>query len=1654
MSWSRQALWICFLWLFSLSGVNAAIPACNAIFPDGASSNSNGGKIKLEWSAKVTGSPDNILSTKRLDDRSGGNSCNTAACGSSGSAAPSLDYNTFPNNNNDVEIGYNETRTLLPGDYDDIRLNSNATATLSPGDYRLRGTLHLRSNAQIRINGSGVVRIFLKGNGRFESGSDINAGGDASRLIIFSRGEVSINSNATVTGFVYAQKSLRLYNRAVVNGAISGKDVELRSSSSRVNYLASAASDAAFGDLCGGGDITPPEPPPAASGCAAVWPDGVQSHSNDGEVKFEWRSQVINSPDNIIDAVEIDDDSGGVSCGNTTCTASFSPSTALDFDDFKSSGGSDFKVEYKQSRSISPGTYKKIELKGQATLTMAAGDYYVTDDVKLKWDSSIVLPSSGVVRMFVRKKFESEGRGEINANGNANQLLIVAKEDVKFKNTDDVKALIYSQKKVEVGHGSGVTGAISAKEVKLKSSSSTVTYDASAVTSAQLGEICSAGPAESPEPIAEYRFDECTVEMTLVDAAGEYNATPQTVSTTDDGVISNALDLSGTGTSDWVDLPRNLIDGLNDFTVSLWVKTSISKSQQEILQALGSNTDDDELEIYLVNSSRVRLQVKDDDVYLDSGVTLTNGAWHHLVITRQDDRGCLYVDGSLQECDTGLATGALSVPRDAVVIGQEQDSYGGGFSSSQSFEGLMDELKVYNRALSIGDANRIYTNELAGNNTDGDVREALDCHVALDALADLRFDELAWNGTSGEVASDGSGYNGTAFNDINTIDEGQVCRAALFDGNNDYIKINGFSNILNGTASMSFWIRTGQSGSNTVWRAPGITGVEQSGGTDDIFWGWLDAAGRIGISVGNDTSTKSTRSVNDNGWHHVVLTRDAMEGEYQIFIDGDLDNSGDIAPGLIGTGFSSLGRVENTARGGRPTYLRGELDELVIFDSVITEAQVGTIYQNQTERKRWNGEDAICATASAIDHYGISVPEMALTCEAAQLVITAYDVDGNPVAPLADTVITLTTDPGVDGWALNTGNGSFVAPNTYTFDGEETSVTFDLINTDPETIDIDVIDGHEISAPEAEGTIIFQDTAFSFSMIAAQISGKDSNSVTLSALKTDAETGACVALNPSSTVDVGIAYSCETPGTCATVQDGLIIDGTSLDSLPEGYTTVSLTFNGDGESTFEFAYLDAGEIKLYAQAELSVDEEAEDTATVTGSSNAFVVSPAGFCVEALDVPFVCSTGDASCDPYVAAGADFKLKVSARQWQAGESSPANYCDNSGTTPNFELSDISLSHNLIAPVGGQDGELGVDSLNIVFGGEATISDQTISEVGVFSITAVESSYMGQTIPSATSNNIGRFYPDHFAVGTEGVGVTDRHNLSCSPASNFTYMGEEFQSNFVLLAQNAVNEVTQNYVGDFAKLNDVDQLDFKLINKPDSGTVGLLSRRAPDTTVTAEKDAISDSFIWVEGRGSITLDLLLRRLSAEDGPYTDLTLAIAPNDGDAALNSFDVDISGDGDNDHAAVGDKTEVRYGRMQIQNTYGPETSALNQPIFIQYYDGTGFVTNTDDSCTTISPGNITLQEDGESALAQGVVTNVPVGSGTTDLTLGANTIAAGEANLTYTPTGAGNTGTLTMTYDVPAWLEFNWSASSNDPSATVTFGRYRGSDRVIYWLEQ
>ena len=239
-------------------------------------------------------------------------------------------------------------------------------------------------------------------------------------------------------------------------------------------------------------------------------------------------------------------------------------------------------------------------------------------------------------------------------------------------------------------------------------------------------------------PILDYRFDECDytgLGSDVIDQTGNFSGSSNGVpSPIDDALVNKSLDLSQSDTSDWLNVPSGAVDGLDDFTVAVWFKTAVDKSQQEIIHALGNNTSDDELEISLEDDDTVVVKVRDDSQDLSSSITLTDDNWHHIAITRVGETVCLFVDGSQQDCANGVEAGVLSVTNaNAVVIGQEQDSFGGDFSATQSFEGHLDEFKIYDVKLSDAEINNIYQNELAGNNYDGSPRDPVVCEIACEA---------------------------------------------------------------------------------------------------------------------------------------------------------------------------------------------------------------------------------------------------------------------------------------------------------------------------------------------------------------------------------------------------------------------------------------------------------------------------------------------------------------------------------------------------------------------------------------------------------------------------------------------------------------------------------------------------------------------------------------------------------------------------------------------------------------------------------------------------------------------------------------------------------------------------------------------------------
>jgi hypothetical protein len=243
-----------------------------------------------------------------------------------------------------------------------------------------------------------------------------------------------------------------------------------------------------------------------------------------------------------------------------------------------------------------------------------------------------------------------------------------------------------------------------------------------------------------------------------------------------------------------------------------------------------------------------------------------------------------------------------------------------------------------------------------------------------------RFDEP--NGDSNVRDTSFTGNHGTMTNGVQRIvgtAGAQAGNAVAFDGINDFIGVGqNLATTLGGTATLATWIRTSQTGNNTFWQAPGITGVEESGAGNDVFWGWIDASGRIGIQAGNAAGAKSANPINDNQWHHVAFTRDSATGQVRVYVDGVLSGSAVSEPGLKTTPFTSIGRIQDTA--GTHAYFEGRLDELQMFDRVLTQAEIQALRTTNVVRQGTSGNDTFIVNRSTTNGY-IRIYQNQLTTE-------------------------------------------------------------------------------------------------------------------------------------------------------------------------------------------------------------------------------------------------------------------------------------------------------------------------------------------------------------------------------------------------------------------------------------------------------------------------------------------------------------------------------------------------------------------------------------------------------------------------------------------------------------------------------------------------
>jgi hypothetical protein len=571
---------------------------------------------------------------------------------------------------------------------------------------------------------------------------------------------------------------------------------------------------------------------------------------------------------------------------------------------------------------------------------------------------------------------------------------------------------------------------------------------------------------------------------------------------------------------------------------------------------------------------------------------------------------------------------------------------------------------------------------------------------------------------------------------------------------------------------------------------------------------------------------------------------------------------------------------------------------------------------------------------------------------------------------------------------------------------------------------------------------------------------------------------------------------------------------------------------------------------------------------MTGISSPFVVRPF-----ALDIDFVLDPdGGGGDDPYPdrgknghgdaaasfandagdevfhTAGVGFNTTVRAVLWECLDDDPGasncasptggtfdgvpnanvdlSYYDEdmppgNATAPNFGNETPVMGNNLAdnvtitrflgsAMTGGSTlGILTDETFQAFVDGEQTHT-MTYSEVGTVDFKAdLDQAYLGSEGVTGRVNSVGRFKPDHFIVTP--ITLIDRPLVSPSSAP-FTYMGEQFTTTFKLTARNALNGITENYEGDFAKLtNAATELTFYAI---DDITIGNDVNYSTRLERPASPTPFSFSSPWSDGEATLTGNLIFNRQTsgAAEIPIIDLQIALRAADADDVEDDGRTveDDTGSPDVAQGAGSGPTGLyslvglqsfRYGRIRLENAYGSDILDTYDQLYdhddnvltaeiprggealvrlvAEYFDANGeFIPNGDDSATAYNSDELTFVPSSYTDLLGAGEATVVAGikgkfySGLTRDSASQNDKVLYLRAPGINPDQSTNEGTALIELDLVdlglGFLRYDWRDANPDPllaedntdgvytdnpRSMVEFGTFRGNDRIINWQE-
>jgi len=305
-----------------------------------------------------------------------------------------------------------------------------------------------------------------------------------------------------------------------------------------------------------------------------------------------------------------------------------------------------------------------------------------------------------------------------------------------------------------------------------------------------------------------------------------------------------------------------------------------------------------------------------------------------------------------------------------VLIGNDSTS------GDRTFDGLIDEVRIYNRALSATEIKRLYrqTSPQMNASQANKLRQGL--------VGMWTFDG---NDMSGNTAIDrsGNGNNGTLTNGPKKA-IGKIGQALSFDGSNDFGDLGTPAIFdLDASYSLSAWVYTTKpSGGSNFNQTIIALGSGACCGTErllDLAWDSGGGTYRFRYAHGGSTVLSGTQTPQLNRWYHVAGTWDGTTRRF--YMDGVLDGTQSFS--TAPTEFSANNYIGSSF--GTASFWQGLIDEARVYNRALTPAEIRQLYKagssfhpNVTNKStirdglvgHWSFDGADMGTTSARDASG------------------------------------------------------------------------------------------------------------------------------------------------------------------------------------------------------------------------------------------------------------------------------------------------------------------------------------------------------------------------------------------------------------------------------------------------------------------------------------------------------------------------------------------------------------------------------------------------------------------------------------------------------------------------------------------------------------